>query len=448
MKLLFVLPEYGPDVRGGIATYYRHTFTGLLRAGCSIDVCVPSRDGSTGPLETGLGVRKIEAAPLSREQMAAQFPHLAAAPELWSLLGAAFGAWAACDRGRGYDVVEVTDWALQFVPWVLAADGPPVVVQLHGSSGQVNYHDPLEGYELSGVMTRLVETALLPRADELQSGGRENASEWSNLLRRPVHHIWPGWSPDSDAPSAAPTALGTEPFGVVVGRIQRWKGPEVLCEAARALGEEAPRLLWVGRDHPFRRLSRSMSAHLAERYPEVWGHAVRPVGEMSRADTASVQAAASFVVVPSSWDVFNYTVAEAMWAGKLVICSEGAGASELIEHGKNGFRFPTGDAQKLAELLSIARDLSETDRRSIGVSARATIDSELSVEGIAALRIEHFARLMAGPRGGSRQGRWLKTFFGPSEASPPNDFLQALPLKDILRHAARRSWRRFRSRWP
>ncbi len=49
--------------------------------------------------------------------------------------------------------------------------------------------------------------------------------------------------------------------------------------------------------------------------------------------TARLQAQAAFMVVPSLWDTFNFTCVEAMWSGRPVICSRGAGASELIEDG-------------------------------------------------------------------------------------------------------------------
>lgn len=447
MKLLFVLPEYGPDVQGGIATYYRHTIAGLLRAGCSVDVCVPTRDGSTGVTREQSGLRTIHAGPMDHGRAAARFSHLAAVPEVRSSLAAAFGAWEACNRGRDYDLVEVTDWALLFAPWLLAEGGPPIVVQLHGSSGQVNYHDPLDGYELSGTMTRLAESALLARADELQSGGRDNAAEWSRLLNRPTSHMWPAWSPESDPAGAAPANLGAEAFGLVVGRIQKWKGPEVLCQAVRRLEGRAPKLIWVGRDHPFRQLSQSMSAYLKNEYPDVWGKTIDAVGEMSRQATAATQAAASFVVVPSTWDVFNYTAAEAMWAGKVVICSEGAGAVHLIEHGKNGFRFPAGDTARLAELLSAAGALSAGDREAIGKSAHATIKSELNVDRIVTQRIEHFQRLTSGRQTRKGPHPWLDTFFGASDVGPRFEFLSALPLREILRHATKRGLHRLRSGW-
>ena len=212
-----------------------------------------------------------------------------------------------------------------------------VNVQLHGSDGQVDFYDPFEGAELAGLMCRILESALLGRADELQTTGPKNAESWGSLLCRPVHHIWPAW-PANSQPSAGQSGTQLNSYGVVVGRIQSWKGPDVLCRALALLGPSAPEIRWVGRDHPYRRLDQSLSVHLQNAYPEIWGKSLRPVGELSREKTSEEQAAAKFVVVPSIWDVCNQTAIEAMGAGKVVICSDGAGAAALIEHGTNGFQ--------------------------------------------------------------------------------------------------------------
>ena len=60
---------------------------------------------------------------------------------------------------------------------------------------------------------------------------------------------------------------------------------------------------------------------------------------------------ALFNLVPSLWDVFNFTAIEAMASGRPTIVSDGAGASELIEDGANGFVFRSGDANALATAI-------------------------------------------------------------------------------------------------
>ncbi len=380
----------------------------------------------------------------SVERAAGRLSHLAAMPGLRRTLATAFAAWEACNKGTGYDVVEVTDWRMLYAPWLVAAHEAKVNVQLHGSDGQVDFYDPFEGAELAGLMCRVLESALLGRADELQTTGPKNAENWGSLLCRPVHHIWPAW-PANSQPSAGRSRTQLNSYGVVVGRFQSWKGPDVLCRALALLGSSAPEIRWVGRDHPYRRLEQSLSVRLQSIYPEIWGRSLRPVGELSREKTSEEQAAAKFVVVPSIWDVCNQTAIEAMGAGKVVVCSEGAGAAALIDHGINGFRFPAGDAERLAEQVANVDALSASERERIGRRASQTIKRELNVDRIVALRLERFAKLMAMPSSKKVSHPWLEGFFSSSAKSQPFGFLGSLPLREIIRQAARRGVHRIRS---
>jgi hypothetical protein len=212
------------------------------------------------------------------------------------------------------------------------------------------------------------------------------------------------------------------------------------------LGASTPQIRWVGRDHPYQRLDQSLSAHLQGAYPEIWGKSLKPVGELPWERTREEQAAAKFVVVPSVWDVCNQTAIEAMGAGKVVICSEGAGAAALIEHGINGFRFPAGDAESLAKQVAKAGALSASERRMIGKRASETINRELNVDRIVALRLERFTKLAAAPLSKKVAHPWLEGFFSSSAISEPFGFLGSLPLREIIRHAARRSVDRIRRR--
>lgn len=439
MKLLFVLPEFGPATRGGIATFYAHLLPALRSAGCAVDVCVTDPDAVPS---TDGGINVVRPSTEAVQRARGRLRHFAGTPGVLHLLALAVAAWEACGRGAGYDVVETTDYGLAFAPWVATGDGPPVVVQLHGSSGQVDYHDPIAGQELSGLVTRLLETALLGRAEELQAYGSPNQAGWSALLGRPVELIPPTWRPTPSSsgalPSVSPAAAGVERGGLVVGRIQVWKGPETLCRAAELLEARAPRVLWAGRDNPYRDLRRSMSAHLGASFPSVWGRSIVPIGEHPRDAVAALQAAARFTVVPSDWDTFNLAAAESLAAGSVVICSEGAGAADVIEHGVSGLRFAAGDAPALAELLERAASMPEAERRAMGAHARDAVASQLSVDATLPRRLEGYRRVSAG---GARRASsaWTDGLFAPSAAMPELAFLEQVPMRAMMRQVVMRT---------
>jgi glycosyltransferase involved in cell wall biosynthesis len=445
MKLLFVLPEYGAKCRSGISTFYLRMIPGLIKAGCTVDVCLARAGDVDADLKEQSAPRVFGIDAAQVEQAGATLSQFAAFPELWRPLSRAFAAFNIC-RGREYDIVETTDWDLLYVPWVIANESPPVVVQLHSSNGQVDYHEPRQGSGLTGLTTRLLETSLLGRADELQSYGLRNGNEWSRLLDKEVHHIWPAWYPERDDADVA-LECDSEHRGLVVGRVQSWKGPEVLCQAMEFLGDKAQKIVWVGGDTPSRRHQQSMSAYLQKTYAGVWGKSILPIGEKSREIVARLQAAAKFIVVPSSWDTFNLTAVEAMWAGKAVICSEGAGASGLISHGENGFRFAPNDARQLAALLNEVGNLSSDALVKIGTRARETVARDMDFERICAMRIDRYRRLKERKPIKRQQHPWLDTLF-KADTPEPFEALGDIPTSHIAKLALRRGLRKVRDSIP
>jgi glycosyltransferase involved in cell wall biosynthesis len=437
LKVLFVLPEYGAQVRGGIARFYQHAVAGLRSAGCQADVCIASSDVSE-VIADDVPIRRLEDNAVMRAE--GRLSHLALFPALRRQLAIAFAAYDACSGGDGYDVVEVTDWGLLYVPWLAQGQRrAPVVVQLHGSPGQIGYKDPLIGEELSALLTRALEVTYLPRADDLQTYGIANALDWQHLLDMKVRHMLPAWpSPRSNSVLPASTA-----FGAVAGRLQSWKGPELLCKACRALGERSPTIFWAGADHPFQRLDQSMSDYLMTTYPEIWGRKIIPLGSQPHEITRSVQNAASFVVHPSSWDVFAFAVVEAMEVGKVVICSDQAGASCLIEHGENGFVYPGEDFSRLAELLQSVSELDQPTLLRLGENARRTIAEKLDMQKVTALRLASYAALR--PHLSDVGHPWLTNVFGPRAAGGMTEaaLLDNMPLKLLLNYVTRRLARRF-----
>jgi glycosyltransferase involved in cell wall biosynthesis len=438
MRLLLIVPEVEDAELGGIATFYGGLLTGLVRMGCRIHVVVTFPRGRfPANLAPGVTVEAIEAGRV--EEYRRSFDHLRAVPVVRDHLSRAWAAWEQSRRGEGFDLVETADWGLLFAPWIASDDAPPVVVQLHGSSGQIAEHDPFEGRDLEGDLLRVLEAGLLSSADALQTYSETNSGAWMRMTGRSVATIPPAWSP----PETARQEHTLSDRGLVVGRVQAWKGPDVLCRAVRSLGEKAPPIDWVGRDMPYRRLDRSMSAHLAETFPDVWGRRVRPVGPLARPDTARRQAAAAFVVVPSVWDTFNFTCAEAMGLGKVVLCSEGAGAHELVEDGVTGLRFPPGDPQALREALQRWLGLDESSRREIGERARESVRRALDPESVIERRVQAYEAVAKEGKWPVRPSRWLVSAAGPRRAlGRPYGFLDQYPLRELVAHAVRRAMRK------
>lgn len=437
MRLLFILPEYLPLTGGGIVTFYRNVLPELVRQGHQVHVLVGSAFTSKLPSYEAEGIT-VEF--LDTDAVTAnldRFNQYHVAPEFQRHLSAAWTAWEQVNQGKNYDLVETTDWGLLFVPWVVA-DSPPTVVQLHGSIGQIDFYDPRQGDELQGNLTRVLEVGLLSTADELQTYSQLNAQAWSQLTNREVVYIPPAWCPDSNLEQPREKSLN----GLVVGRIQHWKGPTVLCEALRLLGDAAPTIDWVGRDTSYKN-GGSMSNYLAQTYPDIWGVKIRPVGSRPFKETARLQAEASFIAVPSIWDVFNYTCVEGMGCPQVVLCSQGAGAASLITDKVNGLVFPADNPEALAESINYLHSMSVDEHRQMGEAAQQ-IQTELDPSRIVRQRIEAYEKLIQRGKFPVRPNPWLLKAVSPGRPlKQPLEFLEHLPLRELSTYVLRRSIKKF-----
>ena len=435
MNLLFIIPEYPPDSAGGIATYYRHLLNELASQGHQIDVLVGSAFSSKQATyhTDSITVKFLD--PTLITDNLCKFNHYHAIPELQRHLAAAWTAWEQMNGGQGYDVVETTDWGMLFAPWIVSSDSPPTVVQLHASIGQIDFYDPQIDTQLQGHLIRLLEIGLLSMADELQANSSSNAQAWHQLTEREITYIPPALCATSHSPST-----NQSDTGLVVGRIQYWKGPTVLCEALRLLGDKAPTLDWVGRDTPYRESDTSMSAYLAKTYPDIWGCKIRPLGQKPPQETLQLQANAGFMVVPSIWDVFNYTCVEGMALAQAVLCSEGAGAAGLITNGVDGLTFAANNPQALATSLEIMLSLNQSERQQMRKAAQQTIQTRLTPAQIAQQRIAAYEKLLNRGKFSVRPNSWLVSAVSPQEPmGKPLAFLNRLPLRDLSSYVIERT---------
>ena len=477
MKLLYILSEYLPDSGGGIISHYARILPRLVERGNEVTVLLASKDKLDYPDYEidGVRVRPLKAKFL--EQYANRFERWAGLDIFYYLLRVAWAVWAQAQEECDYHLVEATDWALLFLPWVAAEKRVPVVVSLHGSSGQVDWFGKGEPRSLDGDLIRMVEAAALCRADVVHANSWANAAFWQEKTGREILVIPPAYGggtkadlittgkavaleedqpkvgpkgervgtieskdsaaggknfshgvtvntenaerdaspslagqagasePDSlasklaDSPvSESPTRSASDPAsspatsyplpatapqarkGLVVGRLQNYKGAELLCRAMRFVpGIE---IEWVGGDTDWGQSGMKSSEYLAANYPDVFGTRLRWLGRLDRGEVDEKMQAAAFLVVPSFLDVFNLTVAEGMEAGLPVICSRAAGAEMLIEHGRSGFLFDPEKPDELAACLNRIVEMSAVDRNEMGRKAQEAVKALLSEERI------------------------------------------------------------------
>lgn len=366
----------------------------------------------------------------------ARLGQLAAVPGLRRHLAAAWAMWEQADFGENADIIEACDWGLLFVPPALDATRP-LVVQCHGSIGQIAQHDPLAGEETQSVLTRLLEGTILAGVDTIQTLSSANAAYWQGESGRNVLMSRPAWTGLAVQPAQRLTNRG-----LVVGRVQRWKGPQDVCAAVDGLGDRSPQIDWVGRDTPWGYRDSSTATHLFSTYPGIWGKKIVHHAPISAEEVSRRQATALFNLVPSTWDVFNFTAVQAMASGRPTIVSTGAGASELIEDGFNGYTFPHGDAERLAAAIDRVLSDSPAHLADMGRAGQATIYSALDPATIAAQRLTAYRSTIDDFRAhaGASVLRSLDEICRPTNgaAADNGSFLDQVPLRTLVRHVVGR----------
>lgn len=144
-------------------------------------------------------------------------------------------------------------------------------------------------------------------------------------------------------------AVGTAPNRplrfVFVGTLVEHKGAHVLIEAFRDLPHERATLSIYGNPDEFVDYTARLR-HLAGKGP------IQFCGRLENRDIMRILAEADALIVPSIWfENSPITIHEAFLARIPVIASDLGGMAGLVEHGKNGFLFPVGDAGALRSLL-------------------------------------------------------------------------------------------------
>ena len=149
-----------------------------------------------------------------------------------------------------------------------------------------------------------------------------------------------------------------------MGRLQSYKGPEILIRAFRRLTDPSLRLHVAGTG-PALETCRSLAAGDAR---------IRLYGFVDGEERSRLLSTADCVVLPSLWpENFPVTIQEAFQVGPVVIASRIGGIPEMVRDGINGLLVEAGDEAGIAaaiERLRSSPDLAAKLRASAQETAR------------------------------------------------------------------------------
>ena len=140
---------------------------------------------------------------------------------------------------------------------------------------------------------------------------------------------------------------------IYVGRLEEIKGVDVLLEAWKILGEEAPELIMCGTG-PMEEWCRNYVAENKLTKVTIAGFIKNEV-------VREMIAQSKALVLPTQvYEGFPMTIAESYAVGTPVIGSDLGNTACLIENGKSGWKFSPKDSQELAEVVRKLENTSLT----------------------------------------------------------------------------------------
>ena len=174
-------------------------------------------------------------------------------------------------------------------------------------------------------------------------------------------------------------------FGLFVGRLVPVKNLECLLHALALLDpSRRPWMALVG-DGPLR-------GALTESADELSVAAdIHFLGE--RRDAARLMQAADFLVLPSLFEGTSNALLEAMAGGCPVVASAVGGSAELIEDGRTGLLFPSGDARAFS--VAMARMHDADFRTTLAQAARRHVELHHSQAALAAATAAVYERCLS-----------------------------------------------------
>lgn len=219
----------------------------------------------------------------------------------------------------------------------------------------ISYEGSSPGVDHVGSNLRVMLRRMMVRfADALMTNSHGGKRYLSNILEAPGNRIFvhPYQVPSAkslvnSSPIKSEELKLKKPIFLFVGHIIPRKGLNYLLEACLTLRKQQYEytLLIVGDGADKDELEVFCNQHSLQ-------NVVKWMGRVDYEEIGNYFTQADVFVFPTIEDTWGVSVLEAMLFHKPILCSKGAGTSELIIEGENGFLFEPDKPEKLAQLMA------------------------------------------------------------------------------------------------
>jgi glycosyltransferase involved in cell wall biosynthesis len=231
-----------------------------------------------------------------------------------------------------------------------------VIITYEGSSPNVDYQDARLRLWSRQLMVRLADAFVVNNQAGKDYFIKGLGAAPARVFARPF--LVPSLSALLHFPEQVQSTLSSElpsPIFLYVGQLIPRKGIKTLLQACALLktrGYNQFSLLVIGAGEQRPELEAYAQAEGLENQI-VW------LGQQDYGALGSYFKFADIFVFPTNEDIWGMVLPEAMAFGKPVLCSQGAGAVELVQHGENGLVFQPQRPDELADAMQQFLDRPE-----------------------------------------------------------------------------------------
>lgn len=296
------------------------------------------------------------------------------------------------------DIVESPEWFAEGLIYSINKK-TPLVVRLHGCRAVPNVYiyqnTPLTFYNKVFFAEMRY---LLNRANVITSVSNHYAdiiSRYWGISRNKIRTIYNGIDLNIFNAEPSPQIEQLKPYVLYVGRIDSFKGVDVLCNAIPFVLKEYPELIFkfIGHDtiHPQHKIS--YKEYLLQTILKDIRMNVQFLDPIDNRELPNFYRNALISVFPSMCESFGIVLIEAMACGSPVIASQSGAFPEIVNNNQDGILFPKGDAKRLAgQIIHLLKD--DSARQSFRNNGINKVKNNFSLNKVADETLDVYDRVL------------------------------------------------------
>ena len=266
---------------------------------------------------------------------------------VWLSLGTSMRNWLLNNNAAfNFDVIECSDYGGL---GLFVADPllPPVVIMCHSMLTQLSEHEFYNPDENLSII-RFLEMNAIQQADGIICHSPKNAEEITKTFNKKALYATAPWINETRHGLS-----NSKITFLIASRLQVCKGALIMAETLKALQQEHPdiNVVWIGDDTYTAPEGSTVSKYLKKKFPSVWQKSFLWKKGVPRKELLENMDNSAVIIIPSTWETFNYVALEAANRKKAMIITQQAGVSSLFIAGKEILLTDANNIQTIADAM-------------------------------------------------------------------------------------------------